>query len=213
VLAALHSPETTSVEGQVHRLKLVKREMYGPTSFDLLRLRVLNTAQIRPPQPARLSTHSLHQMSIACGYPNANDMARLGADPIHKTLLDRVPGTGLDLASQPTLSRFENSVGTRQLYRMGESPVTSVIERPAQRLRNRARLVTIDLDPTDDPTRGTQQLSLFRRTLRHLALPTGDGVCQLQRRGPNAISVCGYAAPGNAPSSCTDAGSITPDGQ
>ena len=99
--------------------------------------------------------------SIACGYPDANDSARLGADPIHKMLLDRDPVTGLDLASQPTLSRFENSVGPRQLYRMGEALATSVIERHAQRLRNRARLVTIDLDPTDDPTHGAQQLSFF----------------------------------------------------
>jgi Transposase DDE domain group 1 len=99
--------------------------------------------------------------SIACGYPDANDSARLGGDPIHKLLLDRDPVTGLDLASQPTLSRFENSVGPRQLYRMGEALATSVIERHAQRLRNRGRLVTIDLDPTDDPTYGAQQLSFF----------------------------------------------------
>ena len=39
--------------------------------------------------------------SIACGYPDANDSARLGADPVHKMLLDRDPVTGLDLASQP----------------------------------------------------------------------------------------------------------------
>jgi hypothetical protein len=99
--------------------------------------------------------------SIACGYPDANDSARLGADPIHKMLLDRDPVTGLDLASQPTLSRFENSVGPRQLYRMGETLAASVIERHAQRLHHRARLVTIDLDPTDDPTHGAQQLSFF----------------------------------------------------
>jgi hypothetical protein len=111
--------------------------------------------------------HSLRELlaqrvfSIACGYPDANDSARLGADPIHKMLLDRDPVTGLDLASQPTLSRFENSVGPRQLYRMGEVLAASVIERHAQRLRNRARLVTIDLDPTDDPTHGAQQLSFF----------------------------------------------------
>jgi hypothetical protein len=111
--------------------------------------------------------HSLRELlaqrvfSIACGYPDANDSARLGADPIHKMLLDRDPVTGLDLASQPTLSRFENSVGPRELYRMGEALATSVIERHAQRLRNRARLVTIDLDPTDDPTHGAQQLSFF----------------------------------------------------
>jgi hypothetical protein len=76
-------------------------------------------------------------------------------------LLDRDPVTGLDLASQPTLSRFENSVGPRQLYRMGETLAASVIERHAQRLHHRARLVTIDLDPTDDPTHGAQQLTFF----------------------------------------------------
>ena len=52
--------------------------------------------------------------SIACGYPDANDSARLGADPVHKMLLDRDPVTGLDLASQPTLSRFESAVGAKQ---------------------------------------------------------------------------------------------------
>jgi hypothetical protein len=99
--------------------------------------------------------------SIACGYPDANDSARLGSDPIHKMLLDRDPVTGLDLASQPTLSRFENAAGAKELYRMGEALAGSVIERHAQRLHNRARLVTIDLDPTDDPTHGAQQLSFF----------------------------------------------------
>jgi len=86
--------------------------------------------------------------SIACGYPDANDSARLGADPIHKMLLDRDPITGLDLASQPTLSRFENAVGARPLYRMGEVLASSVIERHAQRLSGQARRITIDLDPT-----------------------------------------------------------------
>ena len=32
--------------------------------------------------------------SIACGYPDGNDSARLGADPMHKMLLDRDPITG-----------------------------------------------------------------------------------------------------------------------
>jgi hypothetical protein len=99
--------------------------------------------------------------SIACGYPDANDSARLGSDPIYKMLLDRDPVTGLDLASQPTLSRFENSVDRKQLYRMGEALATGVIERHAKRLDGHARLVTIDLDPTDDPTHGAQQMSFF----------------------------------------------------
>lgn len=43
VLAALHLPWSNGqVEGQVHRLKLLKRQMYGRAGFDLLRLRVLN---------------------------------------------------------------------------------------------------------------------------------------------------------------------------
>jgi len=67
--------------------------------------------------------------SIACGYPDGNDSARLGADPVHKMLLDRDPVSGLDLASQPTLSRFENAAGAKELYRMGESLAFSVMER------------------------------------------------------------------------------------
>ena len=99
--------------------------------------------------------------SVACGYADANDSARLGADPIHKLLLDRDPVAGLDLASQPTLSRFENGAGSRQLYRMAEALAERVIERHARRLHNRAKLITIDLDPTDDPTHGAQPLSFF----------------------------------------------------
>src|SRR5580698_1754330 len=45
VEAALHLPWSNGpVEGQVHRLKLIKRQMYGRASFDLLRLRVLHKA-------------------------------------------------------------------------------------------------------------------------------------------------------------------------
>src|SRR6202163_1104914 len=122
---------------------------------------------LRDKRQAGKVDHSLRELlaqrvfSIACGYPDANDSARLSADPIHKMLLDRDPITGRDLASQPTLSRFENSIRPRALYRLGEALADSVIDRHAKRLRGRARLVTIDLDPTDDPTHGAQQLSFF----------------------------------------------------
>jgi hypothetical protein len=111
--------------------------------------------------------HSLRELvaqcvfSIACGYPDANDSARLFGDPIHKLLLDHDPIDGLDLASQPTLSRFENAAGIKELYRAGECLAESVIQRHAKRLRHRTYRVTIDLDPTDDPTHGAQQLSFF----------------------------------------------------
>jgi hypothetical protein len=98
---------------------------------------------------------------IACGYADANDAARLGEDPVHKLLVGRDPVEGADLASQPTLSRFENAVDRKQLYRMGEVLADAVLERHRRRLHGRARLITLDLDLTDDPTHGTQQLTFF----------------------------------------------------
>ena len=98
---------------------------------------------------------------LACGHPDANDADRLADDPIHKLLLGRDPIDGDPLASQPTLSRFENQVGAQELYALGRELAASVIERHRRRLHGRARTITIDLDPTDDPTHGAQQLTFF----------------------------------------------------
>src|SRR5574337_1952345 len=49
---------------------------------------------------------------LACGYPDANDAARLKTDPIHRLLVGRDPAADAALASQPTLSRFENAMPT-----------------------------------------------------------------------------------------------------
>src|SRR5713101_23199 len=99
---------------------------------------------LRDERQAGKVDHSLRELvaqrvfSIACGYPDANDSARLSVDPIHKLLLDRDPIEGRDLASQPTLSRFENGVGVKELYRSGEFLAESVIRRHAKRLHRRA---------------------------------------------------------------------------
>ena len=59
-------------------------------------------------------THSLETLfqqrlfAIACGYADGNDAARLADDPVMKLLVGRDPIAGGPLASQPTLSRFEN---------------------------------------------------------------------------------------------------------
>ncbi len=98
---------------------------------------------------------------LACGYADANDAARLAHDPIHKLLLDRDPIHGLSLASQPTLSRFENAVRTTELYRMGEVLAGLVIDRHRLRLGPQCLKVIVDLDSTPDPTHGAQQLSFF----------------------------------------------------
>jgi len=98
---------------------------------------------------------------IACGYADCNDSDRLADDPIQKLMLDRDPIDGRSLASQPTLSRFENAATRRDLLMMAHRLAETVVEHHARRLGNRANLITIDLDPTDDPTHGNQQLSLF----------------------------------------------------
>ena len=82
---------------------------------------------LRDKRQAGKVDHSLRELlaqrvfSIACGYPDANDSARLSADPIHKMLLDRDPVAGRDLASQPTLSRFENSIRPKRALSSGRS--------------------------------------------------------------------------------------------
>lgn len=142
---------------------------------------------------------------IACGYPDANDADRLASDPIHKLLLGRDPIEGRDLASQPTLSRFENAVDRKQLYRLGEALADSVMQRHARRLHGRARRVTIDLDPTDDPTHGQQQLALFNGHY--------DTWCYLPVLGfvsfndePEQYLVTAVLRPGNAPAPLGAAG-------
>jgi hypothetical protein len=126
----------------------------------------LATCLADPRQPGKIE-HDLDVLlrqrvyGIACGYADANDAARLAHDPIHKLVLGRDPLDGAALASQPTLCRFENAVDTKALYRMGEALADAVIERHRRRLHGRVKCVTIDLDPTDDPTHGAQQLTFF----------------------------------------------------
>ncbi len=99
---------------------------------------------------------------LACGYADCNDATTLRDDPVHKLLLERDPFDGAGLADQSTLSRFENAAGPRDLYRMGAQLLEVVIEQNCKRLPvRRVKLITIDLDPTEDPTHGDQQLALF----------------------------------------------------
>jgi hypothetical protein len=95
------------------------------------------------------------------GYADCNDAARLVHDPIHKLVLDRDPLTGLGLASQPTLSRFENAVTARELRAMTHVLADTVIAQQRWRRQGRAKRITIDLDPTDDPTHGQQEFAFF----------------------------------------------------
>jgi hypothetical protein len=53
--------------------------------------------------------------AIACGYEDADDLDRLRSDPAFKLACSRLPDTGRDLCSQPTISRWENAPSLRDL--------------------------------------------------------------------------------------------------
>ena len=137
-------------------------------------------------------------MAMALGYEDANDAARLASDPVHKLLVGRDPVEGEDLASQPTLSRFENAPDRKELLRLSETLADCVIERHRQRLHGRARRITIDLDPTDDPTHGQQQFTFFNSHYdSYCYLPM---VCFLTfDKEAEQYLVAAVLRPGNAP--------------
>ena len=119
-----------------------------------------------PREPGKVLHETLELLQqrifgLCGGYADCNDAARLVHDPIHKLVLGRDPLTGLGLASQPTLSRFENAVTARELRAMTHALADTVIAQQRRRLRGRAQRITIDLDPTDDPTHGQQEFAFF----------------------------------------------------
>jgi hypothetical protein len=119
---------------------------------------------MREPGKIRHETIELLQQRIfglCAGYADCNDAARLVHDPIHKLVVGRDPLTGLGLASQPTLSRFENAVSARELRAMTHVLADTVIAQQRRRLHGRATRITLDLDPTDDPTHGQQEFAFF----------------------------------------------------
>ena len=80
--------------------------------------------------------------AIACGYADGNDDARLADDPVMKFLAGRDPVAGESLASQPTLSRFENAARQRDLLRLSEALADAVIARHKRR-KKQVRRITI----------------------------------------------------------------------
>src|SRR5256712_1213518 len=134
------------------------------TQFQLTKR--LATCIIDGRQPGKVQHQTLELLrqrvfGLACGYADCNDAARLADDAIHKLLLDRDPIAGPALASQPTLSRFENALGWQELRDMAHVLADTVIETHRRRLRGRATRITIDLAPTDDPTHGQQEFTFF----------------------------------------------------
>jgi Transposase DDE domain group 1 len=114
------------------------------------------------PRDPELIEHSFLDMvrmrifGILAGYEDQNDHDTLRTDPVFKLIAERSPSDA-DLASQPTLSRFENQINVKSLLRLRKFMVDQFIASFAEPPLS----LTIDLDAVDDPTHGSQQLSLF----------------------------------------------------
>src|SRR5437762_6698162 len=95
--------------------------------------------------------------AIACGYEDADDLDRLRFDPALKLACGRLPDTGRDLCSQPTVSRWENAPSLRDLIRL----MGAMVDLYCASYAAPPVAVTLDIDDTVDVVHGHQQLSLF----------------------------------------------------
>ena len=121
------------------------------------------SACLHDPRDADKIKHHLLTMvrqrlfAIALGYEDNNDAAWLSKDPALKIMAGRAPESGDHLASQPTLSRFENRVTAMVLLRLSGWLLDLYLKtHPGPR-----KVIVIDMDATDDPTHGQQQFSFF----------------------------------------------------
>jgi hypothetical protein len=136
---------------------------------------------------------------IALGCADGNDAAKLRDDPMVKLACALDPQDEESLASQPTLSRFENGVSRTELLRMAYRLAETVLTGQARRRRGRRypRRIIIDLDPTCDPTYGRQQQTFFNgyyETWCYLPLVVTISFDREDRKYP----VAGLLRPGNA---------------
>ncbi|MDO9547573.1 MAG: transposase [Candidatus Marinimicrobia bacterium] len=108
--------------------------------------------------------HSFRQLltqrvfQIAAGYEDANDCDYLKDDPVLKIACHRLEGS---LASQPIrqLPDFENGFSRTDFYRIAQAFLDAFIAS----YTNPPKAILLDLDDTDDPTHGSQQMALFNR--------------------------------------------------
>jgi len=156
---------------------------------------------IKDRRDARYVDHPLEDLlrqrifQIALGYEDCNDCDALRSDPGLKAACDRLPITGEDLASQPTMSRLENAATRSDLYRMGKALLDGFIAS----YEEEPKAVILDLDDTDDETHGAQEQTLFNGYYNeHCYLPlhiyegqTGKLITTLLRPGrrPSGVEI------------------------
>jgi hypothetical protein len=123
------------------------------------------TEVIHDARDARYVKHTIMDLmmqrvsQIAAGYEDADDCDDLRADPIIKMCAGRSPNSDDDLASQPTMSRFENSITRTYLYRLAQVFVDNFMAS----YDNEPKIIVLDFDDTEDEVHGDQQLALFNK--------------------------------------------------
>lgn len=125
------------------------------------------SATLRDERDPALITHTYETqmrqrlLQIVCGYEDCNDAAELRLEPAFQTAMGRVAGQNESaLASQPTLSRFEQREAD-ELFRMSEVLVELWIDQLLARGSTAWKEIVLEFDSTDDPTHGAQQLTMF----------------------------------------------------
>lgn len=96
-------------------------------------------------------------LQICQGYEDADDCDHFRTDAAFKAAVGRHPTLDTDLASQPTMSRLENSVGVKDLLKIGYALVNSYLNS----YPSPPKVIVLDMDPTVSHCHGAQQLSLF----------------------------------------------------
>jgi len=153
-IAALFDQPRLSSDGGVLLLREVDRQiglMDRPAAVITDNRRASHVAH----QVAELMRQRTYQVS--CGYEDADDCDHLRMDPAIKTAVGRDPEDDPDLGSQPTMTRLENAVTTRDLLRLGYAFIDHFIasyQMPPE-------VIVLDMDPTPDHVHGHQQLALF----------------------------------------------------
>ena len=141
------SAEQISSDGSLILLEKLEREHKVINYFSKFLPDTRNPRFITYTREAQLKQRVFMLM---LGYEDANDVTHLQHDPLFKDILQG------DLASQPTISRFENSHDKHSIFALCSAWVDKYVSSLAGR-----KQVIIDIDATDDSTYGKQQLSMF----------------------------------------------------
>jgi hypothetical protein len=118
---------------------------------------------IKDDRDQRYISHTIKELltqrifQIAAGYEDCKDCNDLRSDMVLKTSVGRLPQSGEELASQPTMSRLENSIAKKELYLIGKQLIDAFITSYSQA----PKVIILDCDDTNNNTYGQQELNFY----------------------------------------------------